>query len=88
MLYDLLRNSKYGITGVCQNTSTDISNQFNSLTKLSLQFPMIKPYSDFENLSNITFKVNQLKSSTTAHTLDVSHEKKTFSFLIKLCTPG
>ena len=30
MLYDLLSNSKYGITGVCQNTSTDISNQFTN----------------------------------------------------------
>ena len=46
----------------------------NSLTKLSLRFPMVKPDSDFENLSNITFKVNQMQSSTTVHTWDVPYE--------------
>ena len=57
----------------------------NSLTKLSLRFPMVKPDSDFQNLSNITFKVNQVESSTTVHTVVVSQE---FFFLRNLCTPG
>ena len=30
MLYDLLSNYKYGITGACQNIRTDISNQFTN----------------------------------------------------------
>ena len=30
MLYDLRSNYKYGITGVCQNTSTENSNKFTN----------------------------------------------------------
>ena len=34
---------------------------------------MVKPDSDFQNLSNIAFEVNQVESSTTVHTVVVSH---------------
>ena len=68
MLDDLLSNNKYSITGVCQNTSTDISNKFTN--QALAMVPMVKPNSDFQNLSNLTFKVTQVESSTTVHTVD------------------